>query len=115
MSKVGNKDIEGNGECGRLQSVILVLDQKKTFNTDFCCSERVMVSKCEFQVRSELTQVQGSYKASKYCGKYFNIHPHTSVGPAGACKKSRIIDKKSLGVKLKSLKFKKMEISNRLK
>ena len=50
-----------------------------------CCSERVMLNTCNFQVRSELTQVQGSYKASKYCDKYINTHPHASVGPAGAC------------------------------
>ena len=91
---------------------------EKTFSNDFYCSERVMVSKCKFQVRSELTQVQVSYKTSKYCDKYFNTHPHASVGPAGACKKVEQkydhADQKLWGVKLKSLKLKKMEISKRL-
>ena len=59
----------------------------KVMCANFCCSERVMVSKCNFQVRSELTQVQGSYKASKYSDQYFNTYPHASVGPAGACEK----------------------------
>ena len=48
-SKVGNKDIDGIRGCGRLQSVmciILVLIHRKIFCTHFCCSERVMVSKC---------------------------------------------------------------------
>ena len=48
-SKVGNKDIDRMRGCGRLQSVIciiLVLVHRKIFYTDFCCSERVMVSKC---------------------------------------------------------------------
>ena len=59
-SKVGNKDIDGMRGCGRLQSVIciiLVFVLRKIFYTDFCCNERVMISKCKFQVRSKLTRV----------------------------------------------------------
>ena len=47
-SKVDNKTIEGNGKRGRLQSAIcfiLLLLLTKLVCVDFCCSERVMVSK----------------------------------------------------------------------
>ena len=58
--KVGKEDIEGKGGRGRLRSVIcimLILIKQIIFCTDFFWSERVMVYKCIFQVRSELTQV----------------------------------------------------------
>ena len=88
--KVGAQTIEKWKGCGRLQSAIRtipVVFKIKVFCSDLCCSERVMVSKCKFQVRSELTQVQESYKASKYCDKSFNTHPHASVGPRVHAKK----------------------------
>ena len=50
---------KGRGR-GRLRSVIcimLILIKQIIFCTDFFWSERVMVCKCIFQVRSELTQV----------------------------------------------------------
>ena len=58
--KVGKEDIEGKGGPGRLRSVIcimLILIKQIIFCTDFFWSERVMVCKCIFQVRSELTHV----------------------------------------------------------
>ena len=58
--KVGKEDIEGKGGRGRLRSVIcimLILIKQIIFCTDFFWSERVMVCKCIFQVRSELIQV----------------------------------------------------------
>ena len=57
-SKVGGQTIEGKRGYGRLQfaiCIILVLMQRKLFCTDFCCSERVKVSKCMIHVSSELT------------------------------------------------------------
>ena len=85
-----SETIDGIKGHGRLQSaicIILLLLQTTVFYAEFCCNERVMVSKRMFKVRSELTHVQGSYKASKYCNKYFNVHPHVTLGPADACKK----------------------------
>ena len=58
--KVVKEDIEGKGRRGRLRSVtciMLILIKQIIFCTDFFWSERVMVCKCIFQVRSELIQV----------------------------------------------------------
>ena len=62
-----------------------------------------------FKVTSKLTQVQGSYKASKYYNKYFNTHPHDTLGPAGACKEENDHGVHKLWeVKSRSLKLKKI-------
>ena len=87
---MGAQTIEEWWWCGRLQSAVCtipVVFKTKVFYSNLCCSERMMVSKCNLQVRSELTQVQESYKASKYHDKYFNTHLHASVGPRVHAKK----------------------------
>ena len=74
-----------------------------------------MVSKCMIKVISELTQAQGSYKASNVVINILIPIRMLLWGPQVHAKNKKYnhADQKLWGMKPRSLKLKKREISNR--